>query len=103
VSKQALVPKIIGKSLTHRSLLFLGYRLDDWEFRSVFQALKSFSASQHSLAWNTHVGVQLGPSSEMVEPEAAQDYLESYFGQDKVSIYWSDTQKFLDEYRKRTI
>jgi hypothetical protein len=102
VSKQALVPKIIGKSLTKRSLLFLGYRLDDWEFRSVFQALKSFSASQHSLAWNTHVGVQFGPSSEMVEPEAAQDYLESYFGQDKVSIYWAETQKFLDEYRRRT-
>ena len=38
----------------------------------------------------------------MIEPEAAQEYLESYFGNDKVSIYWGDTRRFLDELRLRT-
>jgi hypothetical protein len=48
------------------------------------------------------VGVQLVPGTQVTEPETAQNYLESYFGNDKVSIYWSDTRKFLDEYRRRT-
>ena len=101
-SKQGMVPKAVGKCLSNRSLLFLGYRLDDWEFRTVFQAIKCIPASQHRLTRYMHVGVQLSPGSELVEPEAAQDYLESYFGEDKVNIYWSETRKFLDEYRKRT-
>jgi hypothetical protein len=102
IAKQTLVPEVVAKRLTNRSLLFLGYRLDDLEFRVVFQCIKSFPASSSLLGRNKHVGVQLNPGGQVVEPEAAQDYLESYFGNDKVSIYWSDTRRFLDEYRTRT-
>ena len=35
-----------GDSLVEKSLLFLGFRLDDWDFRVVFQAIKSFGGSQ---------------------------------------------------------
>jgi hypothetical protein len=93
---------VVAKWLTNRSLLFLGCRLDDWEFRVVFQAIKSFPSSAHQLPRNVHVGVQVNPGRQVVEPEAAQDYLESYFGNDMVSIYWAETRKFLDEYRERT-
>jgi hypothetical protein len=47
------------------------------------------------------VGVQLSPGSQTIEPEAAQEYLESYFGEDKISIYWGETRRFLDELRHR--
>jgi hypothetical protein len=102
IAKQSLVPEVVAKRLTNRSLLFLGYRLDDWEFRVVFQSIKSFPSSSLQLPRNKHVGVQLSPGLREIEPEAAQDYLESYFGNDKVSIYWAETRKFLDEYRMRT-
>lgn len=90
----------LSKSLTSKSLLFLGYQLGDWDFRVVFQSIRSFGGSD-LLRENLHVGVQLRPETESVEPEAAQRYLESYFGNDNVSIFWSDTRRFLDELRTR--
>jgi len=102
IGGRALVPELVCKRLTNRSLMFLGYRLDDWEFRVVFQAIKSFPSVRYQRGRNEHLGVQLDPGSHVVEPEAAQEYLESYLGSDKVSIYWSDTRAFLDEYRART-
>jgi hypothetical protein len=102
VAGRELVPGVITRQLTTRSLLFLGYHLDDWEFRTVFQCIKSIPASTHRFTKNRHVGVQLSPGGHMVEPEAAQEYLESYFRNDMISIYWSDTRTFLDEYRRRT-
>jgi hypothetical protein len=101
ITREKLIPPVVKKRLVNRSLLFLGHRLDDWEFRVVFQGIKSFSGSD-SLKNNKHVGVQLVPGRQMTEPDVAQNYLESYFGDDMVSIYWSDTKKFLDEYRKQT-
>ena len=101
ISREKLIPPVVKKRLVNRSLLFLGHRLDDWEFKVVFEAIKSFSGSG-SLKNNKHVGVQLAPGTQVTEPAAAQNYLESYLGSDEVSIYWSDTRKFLDEYRKRT-
>ena len=39
---------------------------------------------------------------QLVEPEAAQRYLESYFGVDNVNIFWGNTRRFLDDFRQRT-
>jgi len=102
VAKRELIPSFVTKNLVNRSLLFLGYQFDDWEFRAVFQAIKSIPSSASLLPRHTHVGVQLSPTSHEVEPEAAQDYLESYFKSDNVGIYWSDTRQFLDAYRAQT-
>jgi hypothetical protein len=101
IERRKDVPASVRKALTARSLLFLGYRLDDWDFRVVFHGIKSFGGSA-MLQDNLHVGVQLSPENQMIEPEAAQEYLESYFGNDQVSIYWGNTRRFLDELRQRT-
>ena len=82
VAKQDLVPGVVRKQLTNRSLMFLGYYLDDWEFRVVFQCIKAFESSDELLRNNVHVGVQFSPGAHDVEPEAAQDYIESYFDSD---------------------
>jgi hypothetical protein len=95
------IPSDVPPALLEKSLLFLGFRLDDWDFRVIFHAIKSFGG-RSLLADGLHVGVQLSPENQMIEPEAAQEYLESYFGNDKVSIYWGDTRRFLDELRQRT-
>jgi hypothetical protein len=94
------IPAAVKKALTAQSLLFLGYSLDDWDFRVIFQSIKSFGGAD-LLGQNLHIGVQLSPESQMIEPEAAQEYLESYFGQDKISIYWGETRQFLNELRNR--
>lgn len=101
IARRKDVPPSVRAALTKRSLLFLGYRLDDWDFRVVFHGIKSFGGSS-LLSGNYHVGVQLSPDNPMLEPEVAQEYLESYFGKDNVSIYWGDTRRFIDELRTRT-
>jgi hypothetical protein len=101
ISRRKDVPPAVRKALISRSLLFLGYRLDDWDFRVVFQGIKSFGGSG-LLSQHLHVGVQLSAESPMVEPEAAQEYLESYFGENKVNIFWGNTRGFLDRLRATT-
>jgi hypothetical protein len=96
------IPPSVKRALTASPLLFLGYSLDDWDFRVIFHGIKSFGG-RAMLSQNQHVGVQLSPQSQMIEPEAAQEYLESYFGDDKITIYWGETRQFLDDLRERRL
>jgi SIR2-like domain len=102
IERRDTVPPVVKEALTLRSLLFLGYRLDDWDFRVVFQSIKSFEGSEELLRENLHAGVQLSPENQAIEPESAQEYLESYFGKNQISLYWGNTRTFLDELRERT-
>ncbi|MGW6130209.1 CHAT domain-containing protein [Cellulomonas sp. NPDC055163] len=102
VARRTTVPDEVQKRLTKRALMFLGYNLDDWDFKVVFQSIKSYPSSTTLLRRNAHVGVQLTPGTRDIDPESAQEYLESYLDSDNVGIYWSDTRRFLDEYRQRT-
>jgi CHAT domain-containing protein/SIR2-like protein len=87
------IPGYVRRPLITNSLLFLGYHFDDWEFRMIFQAIKSFQ--QHTDDDGPHVGVQLEPSTLRVDREAAQSYLVSYFGADKIRVYWQTCNMFL--------
>jgi hypothetical protein len=95
------VPPVVSDSLVRKSLMFVGFRLDDWDFRVVFNAVKSFGGRE-LFRDSLHVGVQLSPDSQLIEPDAAQEYFESLFGKDTVSIYWGETRHFFDEFRART-
>lgn len=95
------IPGAVRVALSNSSLLFLGYRLDDWDFRVVFQSIKSFAGGVKTRNYK-HIGVQLKPENQLIEPESAQRYLESYFSEDLVDIYWADTRAFLDELRECT-
>ncbi len=94
------VPSLVYKALTARPLLFLGYRLDEWDFRVVFHSIKNLGGST-AMGENQHVAVQLSRESQSIEPEAVQQYLESYFGEAKISIYWGSTRQFLLDLRDR--
>jgi hypothetical protein len=103
VDKDESIPGPVRDSLTNTSLMFLGYGLDDWEFRVLFQSIKSFEGSR--LRRKVHIGVQVSPDSNLaIEPEATQEYLESYFGKEErvqVSIYWGTPGRFLKDLSKR--
>lgn len=94
-----IVPPAVKAALTGTSLLFLGYRLEDWDFRVVFQSIRSFNLPGR---YDDHIGVQLRPQSRVIERDAAQRYLEAYFGEARVNIFWSDTRTFLHQLRRRT-
>ncbi len=89
------IPSYIKPPLTENSLVFLGYGFDDWEFRMIFQAIKSFEGNGRPLS--RHVGVQFEPGALRIEPEAAQEYLEGYLGADQLDVYWGSCREFLRE------
>jgi hypothetical protein len=96
VDKNEGIPGCVGTAMTDQTLLFLGFGLDDWEFRVLFHAIKSFSGSD-LIKDKVHVGVQVSPEGHTIEPEAIQAYLGAYFSRESVNIYWGSCQQFLDD------
>ena len=81
--------------LAENTFLFLGYRLEDWEFRLVLQGLlKQIARTTDDR--RPHVGVQLVPE-DAPQAERAQAYLERYLGTFNIDIYWGTPQQFVSE------
>lgn len=122
-----LIPARIQDAFTSTSLLFMGYSLEDINFKVLFRKLASFlqiNQSEH------HVAVQLAPTvprarrdgepeetSSGTEPEPnltdeeidklvqraekQRSYLQKTFGLQKVKIYWATCEQFAEELRKQ--
>lgn len=96
---RALLPSRVVQAFTDTSLLFLGYRLADANFRVVFRSLVGYLQRNYTKA---HVSVQLEPEglSEQ-QMEKALDYLDSYFKELKVRVYWGTCQEFAADLESR--
>lgn len=95
-----LLPTLTGQ-LVHSSLLFLGFRLDDWRFRVLFRMIVT-SEGAESMKTRSHVGVQVNPDEQsMADVERARKYMEGYFQgggyAPEISIYWGSVAEFLKE------
>jgi hypothetical protein len=89
---QKLIPPRIQEAISGTSLLFIGYGLNDTNFRVIFRGLVENR-------WNTRkfsVTVQLQPG----EPGAVA-YLTRYFGSFGIRVYWGNARAFVSELKKR--
>jgi hypothetical protein len=96
---QELLPKQVQRAFTMHSWLFLGYSLADWNFRLIFRT--SFGKKKVKVP---HVSVQLAPASDgtaAAEQQEALEYLNQYFGQLDIKIYWGTCAEFATELRQR--
>lgn len=105
VSKDAkLIPPRIEQAMTNSSLLLLGFRLSDWDFRVMFHLLASYLEIATS---RTHVAVQIAPIPDEAPEDRrqrVQGYLDMYFEKYKtlrIRIYWGTCREFLQELRDR--
>ncbi len=105
VSKdRTLIPPRIEKAMTGSSLLLLGYRLSDWDFRVMFHLLASYLEIATS---RTHVAVQIAPVADEApqdQRKRVQGYMDLYFERYKklnIRIYWGTSGEFLQELRDR--
>jgi hypothetical protein len=90
--EKTLPMNILGE-LSQQSFLFLGYSLDDWEFRVILQGILEPIAKTGA---KRHVGVQL--EMEQVEDvDRVVEYLRDYLGQFNIDIYWGTPQQFVTE------
>jgi hypothetical protein len=99
VSGRKLLPQAVRKALTGTSLLFIGFQIDDWNFRVLFRSIMNLEGYR-ALRRYTHVAVQIDPDEQRFHnPRAARRYLMRYFGaaEVRISIYWGNAEDFVRE------
>lgn len=88
-----MIPYYLREALAESSLLLLGYRLQDWDFRVLFRGL--IQANHNSLRLFS-LAIQLDPSAQegIANPQEARRYLESYFEPSRFKVSWGSVQAF---------
>ena len=96
-----LIPPVVRDALADSALLFLGFRLDDWDFRVLFRSLMK-QRGRRTRNDNVHVAAQVDlEDGRIMEPDRAREFLERYFGANDVNIYWGNAAGFVRELQQR--
>jgi CHAT domain-containing protein/SIR2-like protein len=96
---QDLVPNVVLRRLSDSALMFVGFRLDEWDFRVLYRSLMRVEGGRRRDEY-THVAVQIDPEEgATIDAGRARTYLESYFSSARVSLYWGSTEHFAKELR----
>jgi hypothetical protein len=92
--QETILPMNVLSEISQHSFVFLGYNINDWEFRVILQGLLKPIAQTGGA--KLHVGVQLevegNPNADKVI-----DYLRRYLGRFNIEIYWGTPQQFVAE------
>jgi hypothetical protein len=102
-SKWARLASRVRSHISDSALLFLGFDLAEWEFRSVFRSLLTLAGSD-VFRDNTHVAVQINVDDDTIsDPERTQAYLVDYFKQISLHpyVFFGSAQEFLTELDQR--
>jgi hypothetical protein len=90
----------VVRAFANTNLLFLGYSLEDWNFRVLLrQVMKQYSAPN----LRSRLSIQL--SDQQLPPERrarAEDFLERYLRtSSSIDVYWGDAGDFLRDLQSR--
>ena len=98
-SNNDIIPSAIRRLLVTSSLLFIGYSLEDINFRIIFRGIVNYLGARYQLA---SVGVLLFPSGLTEDKQnEAQKYLERYTRKMfNIRVYWGTANEFSSELRK---
>jgi hypothetical protein len=93
------LPPIIRNALATTTLLFIGYKLEDINFRVTFRhLLDALGARFQSLS----IAVLLPSGFTEEKKDKALQYLNNYTkNMFKIDVYWGDALEFAAELRKR--
>jgi hypothetical protein len=86
--KNELLPAPVSRALAGTALLFIGYRVADWNFRVIMRGL--------ARAGYTNIAVMPPPGDEK-QKDRAQEYLTRYYRQLDIRMYWGTAAEFLRE------
>lgn len=98
LGQEKLESKVVD-GLKKSVLLFLGFRLEDWTFRAVFQSLMKACKEE-----NRKANFIVHPCPEKEEKRKAMStYLEKYFAslRGNTFVYWGDLPEFSTELKQR--
>jgi SIR2-like domain len=96
--KDPVIPFFVRQALGNTKLLFIGYSLEDWNFRVLMRYLmKQQGVLQHDRF--DSISVQLSdPHLPPARRRRAEEFLEAYLKtSSSIDVYWGDAEPFLDE------
>ena len=94
-----IVPTAIRQLLSTSSIIFIGYSLEDLNFRIIFRSIIEYLGQRFQLS---SVAVLLPPDRETENGDQAQSYLERYARKMfNTKVYWGYADEFSVELRKR--
>ncbi len=90
-----ILPIYLRKAITQSSLILLGYRLRDWDFRVMFRGLINNTPSGLR---NFNLAIQLVPElqNRAASAEQIRNYLEKYFGNANFTVEWDSAHGFVE-------
>ncbi len=94
MGRDKLLPEVIQRAIARSTCLFIGYRLADWNFRVLFQGLRAGSIAGGSIA-------VLKPPGDDELAGRQREYLDRYYANIDLKIYWGTAQEFTIELRDR--
>lgn len=97
--KEGHFPQKLRGHISESALLFLGFDLGEWEFRSIFRALLEIEGAK-TFRNNLQVAVQVSADDDTLsDPAQTQKYMVKYFNQisDQPLVFLGSAQEFLLE------
>jgi TIR domain/SIR2-like domain len=94
---RSLIPPPVQRALADSALVFLGFRIEAWDFRVLLRCLLSQEGG-HRRDRYKHVAAQLDVGTGVMSPERARAYLRDYFGQFRetsIDIFWGTVDQFV--------
>lgn len=92
-----LIPFYVRNALRNNSLLFVGFRMDEWNFRILFRSI--VDKKTEFMNEFVHMAAQIEPEEgRIIDPEGARRYLEEYFKNvASINLYWGTPEEFVKE------
>ena len=94
VGDEDLFPGRVKEALAQPTLLFVGYRVTDWNLRVLLRGLRSSSRT-------LSVVVLKPPGRTEPKHKLVLDYLEQYYQSISMRVYWGTARQFCAEFRGR--
>lgn len=100
-TRVSLIPPAVQEALANKPLLFIGYSLRDPTFQVLLEVIvKELALSQR----RSHYSIQklpLPPDVTDDQRARAEEYLDQYFAELKISVYWGSATDFFRELNRR--
>jgi len=95
-TRYPIIPLYLRQALTESSLILLGYRMQDWDFRVLFRGVinrKGSSLRMYSLI------IQLNPEEQYGIENCceAREYLKAYFQPSRFKVEWGHSDGFIQK------
>ena len=89
------IPNVVWSALSEANLLFIGFEMDGWPLRILVQTIMNLSG-RFRAPRRTNIAVQIDPQSAAITDSArTRRYLEKYFSNNDLQIYWGSIDHFI--------